>query len=167
MFNINKYLGIIEENKNVIHNINNLNQNIKLDYVINKVNDHKLDITSISLGTLSKMTYSKYNLFLSMTYDDIFIFTIIFLNFIILILKNKEMHIALKLSDKNKENLELYSKYINYFLGFIFIIYTLFMLYMILCEKSYILVNRFSYIYTYLFAAIAIFSLNANNNTVV
>jgi len=143
----------------------NLHQNVNLSYVIDEITKKGIDLKTIPLGVLSQVTFTEHAIFNTFTIDDIFFILIGLLNLIIILCRNNKVFddTKYKFSNKTKQLLKSISQNLNTFLGFIFIIYGFYMIKMLLFEKQFILVSRYVYVYTYLFAGFAIISMFIKN----
>jgi hypothetical protein len=139
----------------------NLNQNITLDHVINELHKKDINIKNISLGLLSKATFTEPSYFQNITFDDLFLFLISILTFILVISKNYNTieNSNFKFSKKVKQRIRFIKKILKYFLGFIYILYGLYMIKLVLSNKQFILTNRYIYIYTYIITGLTLLKL--------
>jgi hypothetical protein len=129
-----------------------LNQNCSLNYAINELNKKQIDTKKVPLGVLSRLTFTEFTYFHNITFDDIFFGTISFLTLLLLIIQNINNfeNNNFKFSDKTKEQINTVKKIINTILGFIYIIYAIYMIKLVLVDKQFILISRYTYLFTYI-----------------
>lgn len=150
----------IYNDENVFKNISNLslNQNANLQYVVDELQKKSIDLKTITLGTLSRATYTDYAVFKNITFDDIFFSIIAIITVILIILQNYKLldKTKYKLSKNTRKNIKNVHSNINCILGFVYVLYGLYMIKMLVFEKNNILVSRYMYVYTYLLAGLTI-----------
>ena len=158
----NKFLNTFNVSNDVFNNISkiNINQNASLDYVINELNKNNIDLKKLPIGLLSKITFTEFKYFNNITIDEIFFIIISFITLIIIMLRNYNFIESRKFnfSKKTKKIFKKFSKYLNYFLGFIYLLYSIYMIKLIFCNKQFILISRYSYMYTYFITGITLLS---------
>jgi hypothetical protein len=135
-----------------------LHQNISLDYVNAQLAKHQIDPTKVNLGILSKITFSEFSNFRTLTNDDIFIILINFFLLAIVFLKYVGVYekVMGKISKNTKTDIKDLRKMFRYFTGFLYIAYSIYMVKLIFSNKQYILTSRIVYLFTYALAGITI-----------
>jgi hypothetical protein len=158
----NKIFNTFNVSNDVLNNISkiNINQNASLDYVINELNKNNIDLKKLPIGLLSKITFTEFKFFNNITIDEIFFIIISFITLIIIMLRNYNFIESRKFnfSKQTKKIFKKFTKYLNYFLGFIYLLYSIYMIKLIFCNKQFILISRYSYMYTYFITGITLLS---------
>ena len=159
---LHKFFNPFNVSTDVLTKINKINvhQNVSLDYAINELNKQNINLKDVPLGFLGKITFTEYKFFHNITIDDIFFIIISMSTLLLIILRNTNFveNKKFKFSKKTKDTINLIIKYLNYFLGFIYIFYFIYMIKLVLCEKQFILISRYSFMYTYLITGITLLS---------
>jgi len=156
-------LNPFNDTDNIFNKINklNLNQNITLDHAINELHKKDINIKNISLGLLSKATFTEPSYFQNITFDDIFLLLISILTFMLVISKNYNIieNTNFKFSKEIKQIIRFIKKILKYLLGFIYILYGFYMIKLVLSNKEFILTSRYIYIYTYIITSLTLLKL--------
>jgi hypothetical protein len=159
---IHKFFNSFPVTPDVFNKMNKLhiNQNVSVNEVVNELNKNKINLKDVPIGFLSKITFTEYHFFTNSTIDEVFFIIMSICTLILVILRNYNFVESRRFnfSKEAKKKFKKYIRYVNYFLGFIYIIYSIYMIRLVFCKKEFILISRYTYMYTYFITGITLLS---------
>ena len=159
---INKIFNSFPVTQDVFNKLNkiNINQNVSVNDVINELNKNNIDLKEVPIGLVSKITFTEYKFFNDITVDEVFFIIISICTLLLIMLRNYNFVESRRFNftKDTKKKFKKYIKFINYFLGFIYLTYSIYMIKLVFCDKQYILISRYTYMYTYFITGITLLS---------